>query len=354
MLEQEKILILKYLKGKYSRDEAETVINHLIKGEHGSREILGKIWQHDMINAEIGALPDRKAIINNVHHRINIEEGADTKKGRKSNVYLQLVSSIAAILFIPLLLYFLIDANEKNWFGKESRVEYVEVFSQRGVRSRVELPDGTNVWLNNSSKLHYPVKYGKQREVKLEGEGYFEVAKNPDKPFIVNAGDIDVKVLGTKFNVMSYHDDERIEVALLTGSVELYKVQQDGESEFMANLTPGSLAQYSKSGRNMSIYVTDVKRHVAWKDGKLCFYETPLKDVALEMERWYNCEIEIAGEELSDIHLTATFEGENLEQALKLMSLAAPTKYEIIPARKMSNNTFTKQHVLIKPESLTK
>jgi ferric-dicitrate binding protein FerR (iron transport regulator) len=210
------------------------------------------------------------------------------------------------------------------------------------------------VWLNNSSKLHYPVKYGKQREVKLEGEGYFEVAKNPDKPFIVNAGDIDVKVLGTKFNVMSYPDDERIEVALLTGSVELYKTEQNGENEFMANLTPGSLARYNKAGRNMSVYVTDVKRHVAWKDGKLCFYETPLKEVAIEMERWYNCEIDIVSEELSNIHLTATFEGENLEQALKLMSLAAPTRYEIIPAQKMSNNTFTKQHIIIKHKSLTK
>jgi transmembrane sensor len=353
MLEQEKNLILKYLEGKCTRNEAETAIDHLIKEEYGSREILGKIWQHDLYDAETAEEPDQQKTIDRIHHRMNIEDDQAYKKF-KGNRILRIASSIAAVLFIPLMFYFLMDNFSTIGDHTISNNQYVEVFSQRGVRSKVELPDGTSVWLNNSSKLRYPVAYGKQRNVELEGEAYFDVAANPDKPFIVKAGNIDVKVLGTKFNVMSYPDDEKIEVALLTGSVELYKAINDKNNQFVANLTPGSLASFNKTSNKLSIREADVKRHIAWKEGKLSFYETPLKEVAREMERWYNCEIKIANDQLSNLHLTATFEGENLEQALKLMSLAAPTRYDIIPAKKMKDNTFTKQQVIIKYKSLTK
>jgi ferric-dicitrate binding protein FerR (iron transport regulator) len=343
--EKKEDLIYKYLEGKLDREKLNQLKENLIYDEKGYRELLGKLWQHDLYPEHEGELPDKKRIINEIHHRININKDQKLQKNSWRKVQ-RTLTLVAASLFIPLALWVGYNQYKTNNIESTVNEQYVEVYSQRGVRSKINLPDGSEVWLNNASKLRYPVVFKKKRIVELEGEGYFEIEKNAESPFVVNTKHIDVKVLGTKFNVMSYDDDNRIEVALLEGKVALYRDVLD-ENKALSELKPGELASFMKADKQLHIRETDVKRHIAWKDGKLVFYEVPLAEVAHKMERWYNCEIVITDKELAAMHLTATFEGENLEQALKLMCMAAPTSYQLTPAQKHDDGTFTKQKVTI-------
>lgn len=194
-------------------------------------------------------------------------------------------------------------------------VGYNTISTPKGGQYQVLLPDGTRVWLNASSSVTFPTTFvAGQRLVKITGEIYFEVAKNTQKPFIVDVnGKLSVEVLGTSFNVNSYADEENIKTTLLEGSVKVIKA---GEATV---LSPGQQAVAASSDRQLTVVDADISKTLAWKNGIFDFTGADLKSVMRQLERWYDIKVQYKGS-LSNI----TFEGRmyrnvNLSDVLEVL-----------------------------------
>jgi len=197
---------------------------------------------------------------------------------------------VAAAVIIPFLLLagaFTFVANRSGVFAGD---EMAEVIVPYGEQLQVVLQEGTTVQLNSGSRLQYPKSFGLfTRKVKLIGEGYFSVAKETGRPFVVNLNEISVKVTGTKFNVKAYPDDRRISVALEEGSVNI------ADKGF--HVYPLKVGQNADYDRNSGICIIsaaeDMSLHTAWRTKSLNFYRTPLKDILKTLERQYEVQFAV-------------------------------------------------------------
>lgn len=166
--------------------------------------------------------------------------------------------------------------------------EYNTIETPKAGKYQLQLPDGTKVWLNAASSLHYPVAFtGNTRTVELNGEAYFEVAKNKSKPFTVVSGGQKVTVLGTHFNINSYKDEDHIATTLVEGSVQ---VSFGGKQ---AILIPGQ--QSAVKNGEIKVSKADIHLAIAWKDGQLAFLRTDLKSALRQISRWYDIDVEYIG-----------------------------------------------------------
>lgn len=165
------------------------------------------------------------------------------------------------------------------------------ISTPRGGQYILVLPDGSKVWLNAASSLKFPTAFtGKERNVSLTGEGYFEVAKNTSMPFHVNTANMKVEVLGTHFNINAYDDERAIQTTLLEGAV---RVSSEGADAF---LKPGQQAVFTKENKRMNVFPNaDIDQAVAWKNGYFQFDRTPLEMVMRRLQRWYDVEIRYEG-----------------------------------------------------------
>ena len=227
-----------------------------------------------------------------------------------------------------------------------------EVSTKYGSKTRIQLPDGSQVWLNAGSKLNYTNEFGKTiREVQLIGEGFFDVVKNVDKPFIIHTASIDIKVLGTQFNVKSYPGDKTSETSLVRGSVEVVVhkrpdqkyILKPNEKIVVLNddraTSPSSQAEVVKAKevkepiiaiKNLTYKKGDsVSVETAWAYNKLSFEDESFVEVAKKMERWYDVEFEFRNSKLEDIRLQGSFIRETLAQAMEALKYTNGFKYEI-------------------------
>lgn len=234
---------------------------------------------------------------------------------------------IAAVLFIPLLLvssFLLYTVFQQNQSGS-GQVVMQEVIATPGSRVHFTLPDKTEVWLNSGSKLEFPVAIGEQqkRMVKLWGQGYFKVASDKNRPFVVETGELNIQVLGTSFDVSNYANDLQFNATLEEGKIAL--LTPSGKE--IAQLVPGQQASLNKTTHEFSVEKVNTQLITSWKDGQLIFDDTALPEVIKQLERWYNCEIELQeGVSTSDYSFKATIQDETLGEVLKMIELSTPLK----------------------------
>lgn len=181
----------------------------------------------------------------------------------------------------------------------KQEIVYNTIVVPRGGEYKLELADGTLVWLNSDSELRYPVKFaGSQRDVWLKGEGYFEVSKNPEKPFRVVVDDMIVKVLGTSFNINAYKDRGNILTTLVSGKVDI----QDMSGKSLVVMSPNQQVDF-RYGK-ISVQEVDVTRFVSWIDGKFYFNDMTLENIMSQLQRWYDIEVFFVDEELKSYPFT--------------------------------------------------
>jgi transmembrane sensor len=223
-----------------------------------------------------------------------------------------------------------------------------EISTNFGARLKFQLADGTTVYLNSGSKLIFPTAFsGENRKVELQGEAFFDVTSNPAKPFIVKTGKIDVKVLGTSFNLRAFLHSKEISTTLVHGKVVL-ETEIRGEVKQFAVLNPSERAVYNLNNEEIQISrEADLDKFIAWKDGKLVFSNDPIQELAEKLGIWYNVNVKIGNEGLGAHRFTATFTDEQIEQVLDLLSKSTPLKYKIIKAEKLSNNSYSKRTVIL-------
>ena len=172
----------------------------------------------------------------------------------------------------------------------QTPVVYNTLTTPPGGQYKLILADGSKVWLNASSSLHFPTAFtGKERNVELTGEAYFEIAKNKEKPFHVNVNGMQVEVLGTHFNVNAYADENSIKTSLLEGSVKIKRGSVSGL------LKPGQQGVLENNNNDLKIKKVNMDEVVAWKNGLFQFNGAGIKTIMLEISRWYNVEIVYSG-----------------------------------------------------------
>ena len=200
-----------------------------------------------------------------------------------------------------------------------------------GKRFEIELSDGSFVHLNAGSSLKYPVEFlpGKSREVFLDGEAYFKVAKNIEDSFIVNANGLNTQVFGTEFNVSSYENDENTNVVLVEGSVGVYMNQDEFNPKIDQYIKPNEMASYSKAEKSIQIKEVDITCHVSWIDGVLFFKNEPFYNIVNKLERHYDVRITNNYDDLSQQRFTGMFRIENIEEVLKTFIHSTKFNYKI-------------------------
>jgi len=268
---------------------------------------------------------------------------------RLSNTKIDWVLRIAAIIVIAFgLSYFLVRSFQNNLKPDKS---ICEVVAPRGSKAQLLLPDGTKVWLNADSKINYNADFNnKTRDIYLVGEGYFEIAKNSAKSFIVNTSNLRIKALGTTFNVRSYPGENTIEATLIEGKVELEKILKNNEGEKLLTLKPNQKAIYyinnekiesdlaynvkkdqvvaPASDENKAKIVLNEKVNTeistSWKNNKLCFDNETFQNLAVMLERRFDVNIHFLDESVKHYHFSGKFSNIIVEQALSAMQFASP------------------------------
>ena len=201
---------------------------------------------------------------------------------------------------------------------------YNTISTPRGGQYRINLPDGSKVWLNAASSLKYPVTFeGDERKVELTGEAYFEIAHNKSKPFRVESRNQVVEVFGTEFNINSYSNEPVIKTTLLNGSVKVTQTQ-NMSSKF---LQPGQESINNAAG-NLTVGPADVTQAVSWKNGNFLFNDMDLVNILRQLERWYDVDVDYSN--MPETHYNGNISRKvNLSRVLKMLEVTGPVKFKI-------------------------
>ncbi len=267
---------------------------------------------------------------------------------------LDYIIRIAAVIAVALVLPFAVT----QYFSGKNHIanRKFEVVAPKGSRSIVSLPDGTRIWLNSESRLTYPERFeGKTREVYLEGEGYFMVSKDRKHPFIVRTSDINVKVLGTTFNVKSYPSENTIQTTLVEGSVIIENNKKGTANSEIIRLKPNQQAIYvrqfgisakkpsapapklvkqtrpvSDSIKQVSINKSvNMEAVTSWKDNKLYFDDESFQTIADKLERRFGVSIYFTDNEIVKFRFSGRFDQISIEEALAALKFASAFQYTI-------------------------
>ena len=210
-------------------------------------------------------------------------------------------------------------------------IAYNQMIVPFGKTASIVLSDGTKVWLNAGSKLVYPPVFATdKREVFIVGEALFEVTKNRNKPFFVKTKDLNIRVLGTSFNVKAYFDDANIETVLVSGRIQLEKAESGWLDHKKTILLPSQLADFDKESKVIDVRNVNVESYISWKDGWYKLDKLPLVQVVEKLERYYNIKILIPDKDVRQIKITGKLElKDTIEQVLENIVLTLSLNYKI-------------------------
>ncbi len=377
--------LIKYLDNRYTKEELKEVIQWIKKEalSEKSKNLVFEDWENFRVEADFEDDEKFSILFDKIQHEIDLYSKNKIKKSGKLSlfVFTGWLTRAAAILFIPVLGFLLYSLSQNGVTSAENYghiADSVEIVTPVGSRTVVQLSDGTEVHLNYGSSLKYPrVFVGATREVTLSGEGYFDVSHNPDKPFIVKTTHLNIRALGTSFNVKAYEDDETVETTLIEGTVSIegdnfklsskknillkpnqkalyYKGKKDTEiSELNTddknskNRNPSDVVEKISHKRMVIATKIDTKIDISWIEGELILQDIPMDEVVKKIGRWYNVDVELEDIELTNFTYTATFKDETLLQALELLKLATPIEYSYSDRQKINNDIYTKRKVKI-------
>ncbi len=300
----------KYLREEVSEQERLEILRW-IQADENNQRIFNKLKaEHVAKTLENVDHNDTQAVYDNF---------VDKHTKRKRLTYGSYAAAIAVLIAFASYWY-QYNLNESS---DDHQHHSLVVSTQDDFAKKITLPDGSVVLLNINSQLQYPRTFDQgEREVALIGEGHFDVTHDPERPFIVKTRDFDVKVLGTSFNVKSYQNDSQTETTLISGKVEVLR-----EKEIPIVLAPSQKAVYYKTEEKIEVEEVISKDAIAWQQGTLVFKNTPMRQVALDLERKYNIKIVIKSPKLLTYEYTGTFDNLTLEESLQLLMISSPIKY---------------------------
>ncbi len=237
---------------------------------------------------------------------------------------------VAALLFIVFTVGYIVYDLTNAY--KEPKIEYAQTIVPNGQKINLLLPDSTSVWLNSGTLLKYPKYFNNSiREVYLEGEAYFDVRENISKPFIINTlHELQIKVLGTRFNVSSYSNENQIETTVIEGSVKVYQTNENQETDNSIILQPDQQATFLIKENKMFFKEVDSKISQAWIYGNYIFKNESLEIIMKKLERAFDIKVYFKNHDIKDIRLSGRFRNdEPIEQVMHVIKMTAQIEYSI-------------------------
>ncbi len=317
-----KNLIVKYLSEEATEENKYQLLEWL-RSDENHKKIFSDIY--DIWLASDKSYEDNLDI-NKAFKRFKASTNLLERNYEQRNVYkmplTRLIVAASIIIAIFSIGSFFLG---KSFINVENQVVN-NVIMGKNSKGSVTLPDGTTVWLNSDSRLYYPQNFSKEeRLVRLEGEGYFDVVSNPDRPFYVETDGLKIRVLGTKFDVKDYKNRETMEATLLSGKVEVFVANSNNG----IILKPNQKIIYNKQLNTYSIDKLDAYNQIIWIEDRLIFSNEKFADVLKKIEYWYGIEIICDDKVDLDQKLSFTIRRESKEEIFELISLITPIKVEI-------------------------
>jgi hypothetical protein len=332
-------MIDRYFKGEYS-DKDASYVDEVFRDNSKEVELKHLLLKqfYELLSEDEEDKKNLDNILYRIHYDINTR--LSSRKAWSFDNIIKWSFRIAGIIMLPIVILIGIHIYTGTNLKKET---WVEIKAPAWTRVQFSLPDGTTGWLNSNSTIKYNGNFNADRQVILAGEAFFDVVKDIKRPFIVNTPEINVKVLGTRFNIASYNNENSVEVVLEEGKL----VFNDKEINKSFTMKPNDLVVYDKTLRDFSIKVVHPQKYLSWTEGKLEFRNDPLDVIIRRLERWYNIDVEINGKISYDQRLRATFIDESLEEVLYILKRTLPIDYRIENPNLKPDETYTKKRVII-------
>ena len=275
-----------------------------------------KIWDHSFSGNEW----DTEAALGKIHEKIkNPSNEGDTKKEHGYRLFKPLMIAAVIILFVISSIILM--------FVRQEPVQLLTI-KTGSEKTEVLLKDGTRVWINKHTTFNYPDAFsGKERKVYLDGEAYFEVAKNSKMPFIVETGGYVTRVLGTSFNVRAYTRENEIKVSVAEGNVAVKSLKEDKSAEGV-HLSAGEAAFVDKNHSRITKSSIQGQNVFSWKTETIEFRNTPLEKVTKEISEIYDTSIQVLQPALKELKYTGTFDSMKLEEIIGVLELTLELKHE--------------------------
>ena len=348
-------ILMRYLKEKATSEDSNIVKQWLSNSdlEHELYEKSLCFWDETPLEPNIKGYSDAH-ILDQIHHKIKIEESVFLNK---TNIF-KTITRYAAIFIVAFffsgLLFYYVGKNRVT----NPKQSFSELIVPLGSRAQFSLSDGTTITLNAGSTLKYDNRFGiLDRVVQLEGEGYFKVAKDEERPFTIKTSHLNIRALGTSFNIKAYLDDKTIETTLVEGSIrieELNDKNRDGVivlkpnqklTFFKENSTIVDETAITKGKAEKNIQPLKVQKSlviprlvtenvniepiISWKENRWIFEKASLSQIAVELERKFDVQINFESERLKTFQFTGIIISEPIEQVLEVMSITAPISFKL-------------------------
>ena len=310
-----KELIEKYFDGNITDAEIKELSDWIKNDRH-----LQNWWEEEFSKSDAGINP---VLRDKLFARIKEQtQGKEETQGKENSRTIRMnpwkwAAAIVLPICIAFFTYYLVDSSQT--VGAPFIVK-----ADKGDKATIELPDGTNVVLNSASQLSYLNNFGENvRRVQLNGEAYFKVAHDEKRAFIVQVGDLEVKVLGTSFNVSAYEDAKDVTVVLLEGKVGVYAQKM---SHIMK---PGDKIEYNKATHKITATQVHPNDYIEWTKGNMYFEKESLENIMKTLSRIYDVEIRFDSNKLPNEYFTGTIPGGGIQNALNILMLTSPFYYEM-------------------------
>lgn len=336
--------VIRYISGNYSREDEEFVENWLAANPEAREELkrLKRVWK---TSGKLKLENNVDEVWEQLSKKVKAESqsekisriGRFPTKNPNSKIAGVLVRIAAAILIIAGTYgFYQLTYNEIESDASKKELVYHTLVASSGEQIHFRFNDGSKVVLNGNSEVRYRSDFGSgTRDLYLTGEAYFEVNHDHPVPFVVYAGNMRVKDIGTKFNINAYPADSFYEVAVSEGLIEITTAEEasdDDDTEKTSQpvrISQGQKVEVEHSVGEMVISKADLHASLGWLNKRLIFDEEPLSEIVSRIERYYDIDVKVLDEELLTKKVTASFENEGMENVLKVLSLSLKANYNI-------------------------
>lgn len=314
-------ILNRYLTGKCSEKDLSEINSWLQESEENARQLFGMEEVYHLGKLSADTVSEKTARAEKRLYKRLQQEHIPTEQRRIRKPWMQIAASIAVIL--------LVGSGILYWYSRTDIArDMLVAAASEGIVQEVVLPDGTKVWLNNAATLKYPREFSEnERNVYLEGEAYFQVTKNHQKPFIVESDAMRVRVLGTSFNFKCVKSSQIAEATLIEGEIEV----RGNNDEGMIVLSPGQRAELNKASRRLVVKQVDAKLDIVWHDNLIPFEKANIFTITKALERFYDVKIILSPDMKADKTYSGVLKKKStIESVLKSLNNSIPMNYKIV------------------------
>lgn len=330
-----KSLLLRYIKGDTTEEQNKEVLEWIARSAENKRYFLrlNNLW------ISLNLSPDKAN-----DEEINEIRLLTTGKKSVSTLFRKILPyAAAAVIIISAGLNYLLLNNNKKLSENAAQLNLAdlpheyrhELYTEKGVKAKIMLPDSSWVWLNSDSKIVYPDRFiGDLREIEFSGEAFFDIKRDSLHPLIIRTNkNFMIEVLGTSFNLKSYDDDNEARTTLYSGKLNVISKVNNRESEkskeIITTLSPLESCIIKNNQVTVQSKPENVADHTAWKDGKIIFESTPISEVVKILERWHGVQFVVKDRSVYNYNITARFKTESIVQIMEMIKYCALVDYSI-------------------------